>query len=83
VRGDGAPLGEYENDTSRYQERPHDPHSPRLAHPPSRPAGYKLVALKMVQASKELLEQHYADLSSKPFFPGVSDCSVASALTIL
>ena len=33
--------------------------------------GYKLVALKMVTPSKEHLEQHYADLSSKPFFPGL------------
>lgn len=33
--------------------------------------GYKLVALKFVHASKEHLEKHYADLSSKPFFPGL------------
>merc|ERR1711962_1114853 len=31
--------------------------------------GFKLVAMKMMQASKELLEEHYADLSKKPFFP--------------
>ena len=33
--------------------------------------GYKLVAMKMKQASKELLENHYADLSKKPFFAGL------------
>ncbi|KAK9896732.1 putative nucleoside-diphosphate kinase [Cystobasidium minutum MCA 4210] len=33
--------------------------------------GYKLVALKMVTATKEHLEKHYADLSSKSFFPGL------------
>ncbi|RMZ79675.1 hypothetical protein DV738_g3172, partial [Chaetothyriales sp. CBS 135597] len=30
--------------------------------------GYKLVALKLVSPSKEHLENHYADLSEKPFF---------------
>merc|ERR1719223_2383807 len=33
--------------------------------------GYKLVAMKMKQASKELLENHYADLAKKAFFPGL------------
>jgi nucleoside-diphosphate kinase len=33
--------------------------------------GYKLVALKLVQSTKEHLEKHYADLSSKPFFNGL------------
>ena len=33
--------------------------------------GFKLVAMKFMQPSKELLEKHYADLSSKPFFPGL------------
>ncbi|KAJ8980087.1 hypothetical protein NQ317_017104 [Molorchus minor] len=31
--------------------------------------GFKLVALRFVWPSEELLKQHYADLSSKPFFP--------------
>ena len=31
--------------------------------------GYKLMALKLAHPSKELLEQHYGDLKSKPFFP--------------
>lgn len=33
--------------------------------------GYKLVALKMAEPSEELLCQHYEDLQSKPFFPGL------------
>jgi nucleoside-diphosphate kinase len=33
--------------------------------------GFKLVALKMMKPTKELLEKHYADLSKKPFFPGL------------
>lgn len=33
--------------------------------------GFKLVAMKFVWASEDHLKQHYADLSSKPFFPGL------------
>lgn len=33
--------------------------------------GFKLVALKFQQASEELLQKHYADLSSRPFFPSL------------
>ncbi|KAF2021385.1 nucleoside diphosphate kinase [Aaosphaeria arxii CBS 175.79] len=33
--------------------------------------GFKLVALKLVSASKEHLEKHYEDLAGKPFFPGL------------
>ncbi|KAI0002295.1 nucleoside diphosphate kinase [Xylariaceae sp. FL0662B] len=33
--------------------------------------GYKLVALKLVTPGKAHLEQHYADLKDKPFFPGL------------
>ncbi|GAB0100792.1 Nucleoside diphosphate kinase [Sergentomyia squamirostris] len=33
--------------------------------------GFKLVALKFMTASKEHLEKHYADLSARPFFPGL------------
>merc|ERR1712110_331923 len=33
--------------------------------------GFKLVAMKFMQASEELLKEHYADLSSKGFFPGL------------
>ncbi|EJD51943.1 nucleoside diphosphate kinase [Auricularia subglabra TFB-10046 SS5] len=33
--------------------------------------GFKLIALKLVQATTEHLELHYADLKGKPFFPGL------------
>ncbi|KAI1446956.1 nucleoside diphosphate kinase [Annulohypoxylon stygium] len=33
--------------------------------------GFKLVALKLVTPGKAHLEQHYADLKDKPFFPGL------------
>merc|ERR1739844_508234 len=33
--------------------------------------GFKLVAMKFMQASVEHLEKHYADLSKKAFFPGL------------
>ena len=33
--------------------------------------GYKLVALKLVTPSRDLLLQHYSDLKDKPFFPGL------------
>jgi len=33
--------------------------------------GFKLVAMKFMQGSKELLEQHYIDLKDKPFYPGL------------
>nr|XP_057917592.1 nucleoside diphosphate kinase B-like [Doryrhamphus excisus]XP_057917593.1 nucleoside diphosphate kinase B-like [Doryrhamphus excisus] len=31
--------------------------------------GFKLVAMKMLQASEDLLMQHYIDLKDRPFFP--------------
>jgi nucleoside-diphosphate kinase len=33
--------------------------------------GYKLVALKFVQPTKEILFEHYKDLDTKPFFPAL------------
>ncbi|OXV11804.1 hypothetical protein Egran_00430 [Elaphomyces granulatus] len=33
--------------------------------------GFKLVAIKMVSPNRVHLEKHYADLSDKPFFPGL------------
>merc|ERR1712080_334576 len=33
--------------------------------------GFKLVAMKIMQASKEHLEEHYSDLKAKPFFGGL------------
>lgn len=33
--------------------------------------GFKLVAMKFMWASEDLLKKHYSDLSSKPFFGGL------------
>ncbi|GAB5029692.1 nucleoside diphosphate kinase [Nannochloropsis oceanica] len=33
--------------------------------------GFKLVALKSLNASKDLLNEHYQDLADKPFFAGL------------
>lgn len=33
--------------------------------------GFKLVAMKFMQANEELLREHYSDLVSKPFFPSL------------
>jgi nucleoside-diphosphate kinase len=33
--------------------------------------GYKLLALKFVTATQELLQEHYKDLAKKPFFPSL------------
>jgi len=33
--------------------------------------GFQLVALKLVQSTEPHLENHYADLKGKPFFPGL------------
>ncbi|KAJ3091593.1 nucleoside diphosphate kinase [Quaeritorhiza haematococci] len=31
--------------------------------------GYKLLALRLIKPTQQLLEEHYQDLKSKPFFP--------------
>uniref|UniRef100_A0A3B3TQA8 Nucleoside diphosphate kinase n=1 Tax=Poecilia latipinna TaxID=48699 RepID=A0A3B3TQA8_9TELE len=33
--------------------------------------GFKLVGMKMLQASEDLLMQHYIDLKDRPFFPSL------------
>ncbi|KAF8270346.1 nucleoside diphosphate kinase [Lactarius quietus] len=33
--------------------------------------GFKLIALKLVHATRPHLEKHYEDLKDKPFFPGL------------
>ena len=35
--------------------------------------GFQLLACQLMQPSRQLLEQHYADLSAKPFFGGLVD----------
>ncbi|KAK0720395.1 nucleoside diphosphate kinase-like protein [Lasiosphaeris hirsuta] len=44
--------------------------------------GFKLVAIKLVTPSKEHLEKHYADLSSKPFFPKLITCNGPIVATV-
>ncbi|SPT52676.1 Nucleoside diphosphate kinase [Actinomyces bovis] len=45
--------------------------------------GYKLVALRLVQASKEMLAEHYAEHVSKPFYPGVEQYMSSGPLVAL
>ncbi|XP_051948296.1 nucleoside diphosphate kinase A 2 [Xyrauchen texanus] len=33
--------------------------------------GFRLMAMKFLQASEDLLKQHYIDLKDRPFFPGL------------
>ncbi|XP_073700362.1 nucleoside diphosphate kinase A [Garra rufa] len=33
--------------------------------------GFKLVGMKFLQASEDLLKQHYIDLKDRPFYPGL------------
>ncbi|XP_029942829.1 nucleoside diphosphate kinase A2-like [Salarias fasciatus] len=35
--------------------------------------GFKLVGMKMIQASRDLLSDHYVDLKDRPFFPTLID----------
>ncbi|GMM52577.1 nucleoside diphosphate kinase [Starmerella bacillaris] len=35
--------------------------------------GYKLVAIKTMKATPEILRQHYSDLVDKPFFPAITE----------
>ena len=36
--------------------------------------GFKLVAIRMMRPGQKHLEEHYADLSKRPFFPGLVKC---------
>ncbi|MBE7181269.1 MAG: hypothetical protein INR71_08685 [Terriglobus roseus] len=51
---------------------------PRVESPADQ-RSFKLVAIKLITASKEHLEKHYADLSEKPFFKGLVTCTSAPA----
>lgn len=41
--------------------------------------GFKLVALKLLHASRDLLGEHYKDLASRPFFPNLVTYMVGQA----
>lgn len=45
--------------------------------------GFKLVGLKMMSVPKELAEEHYGDLSSKPFFPSLVNFIVSSPVVAM
>ena len=45
--------------------------------------GYYLRALKMMNVPKELAEEHYVDLSSKPFYPGLVKYIARCALLLM
>lgn len=45
--------------------------------------GFKLVGLKLMSVSKELAEEHYGDLSSKPFFPSLVSFIVSSPVVAM
>ena len=44
--------------------------------------GFKLVAMKFMRASVDLLSKHYADLSKKPFFPELVRYSLESLYSL-
>lgn len=44
--------------------------------------GLKLVALKMAQLDENILEEHYAHLASKPFFPWIVDSMMATPVIL-
>jgi nucleoside-diphosphate kinase len=44
--------------------------------------GLKLVALKMAQLDENILEEHYAHLVSKPFFPWIVDSMMAAPVIL-
>lgn len=46
-------------------------------------SSYKLVAIKLMTASKEHLEKHYEDLSDKPFFKGLVACTSPTLTSLL
>lgn len=45
--------------------------------------GFKLVALKLASPTRSHLEQHYADLSSKPFFPSLIEYMMSGPVTCM
>ncbi|AFY70438.1 nucleoside diphosphate kinase [Thalassoporum mexicanum PCC 7367] len=45
--------------------------------------GFQLVGLKMLQVSRELAEQHYAEHKEKPFFGGLVDFITSSPVVAM
>ncbi|KAK9534851.1 hypothetical protein VZT92_007271 [Zoarces viviparus] len=45
--------------------------------------GFKLVGLKLVQASEDVLREHYWDLRSKPFFQGLMSYMSSGPIVVM
>ncbi|XP_061556921.1 nucleoside diphosphate kinase, mitochondrial [Phycodurus eques] len=45
--------------------------------------GFKLVGLKMLQVSEELLSQHYCQLTQKPFYPSLVDYMTTGPVVVM
>ena len=45
--------------------------------------GFRRCAMKMTTASKDLLEMHFADLSSKPFFPKLVEFMLSGPVVVM
>ncbi|XP_037331165.1 nucleoside diphosphate kinase, mitochondrial isoform X5 [Pungitius pungitius] len=45
--------------------------------------GFKLVGLKMLQVSEDLLSQHYCDLRTKPFYPSLLDYMSSGPVVVM
>uniref|UniRef100_A0A3Q3WEU7 Nucleoside diphosphate kinase n=1 Tax=Mola mola TaxID=94237 RepID=A0A3Q3WEU7_MOLML len=45
--------------------------------------GFKLVGLKMLQVSEDLLSQHYCQLTSKPFYPRLMEYMTSGPVVVM
>nr|XP_040046392.1 nucleoside diphosphate kinase, mitochondrial isoform X1 [Gasterosteus aculeatus aculeatus] len=45
--------------------------------------GFKLVGLKMLQVSEDLLSQHYCELRTKPFYPSLLDYMSSGPVVVM
>ena len=45
--------------------------------------GLKIIGLKMISVSDAVLEEHYAHIKDKPFFPGIRDFMKSSPVIVM
>ncbi len=45
--------------------------------------GLKIVGMKMISIEDAILEEHYAHIKDKPFFPGIRDFMKSSPVTVM
>ncbi len=45
--------------------------------------GLKIIGMKMMQAHDALIEEHYAHIKDKPFFPGIRDFMKSSPVIVM